>query len=130
MKKVLNEEFHRMQKLAGLINENLEQSSMLDADDLNELKNAIMSVYTDWLDTEDDQANESGDVWDTEKHRWVDLETFILSMLYRAIHPDFYEKLTQKIGGEDLVEYIEENHIDWIEDVENSIRQDIPGYFD
>lgn len=129
MKKQLNEEFRRMLKLAGLINENLEQSGMLDADDLNELKNAVMSVYTDWLDT-DDHADESGDVWDTEKHRWVDLETFILSMFYRAIHPDFYEKLTQKIGGEDLAEYIEENHVDWIKDVENSIRQDIPEYFD
>jgi hypothetical protein len=144
-------EFKRMQKLAGIITESQvnkktikskrflkeNDENLLSQNDLNELEEAILDVYQDWLDL-DDHADEGGYVWDTEYHGWVNLYDFVISMIYRGVNPSFLAKLESKIqnvknddGSQmDLTDYIETYHDDWIQNVEKAIREDIPAYFE
>jgi len=127
----MNNEFRRIQKLAGVkVNEIRinKPGERLNREDLDILKDSILSVYTDWLDL-DDHAD--GDmVWDTEYHRWRYLDDFILSMLYRGINPTYLKKLKNKLGEKDLDDYIEKYHQDWLDEVAKAIREDIPSYFE
>jgi hypothetical protein len=124
----MKNEFKRIQKLAG-INEIkvIRPGKKLNTKDLDVLKHSILDVYTDWLDLSDHA--DDGRVWDTEYDRWRDLDDFIISMLHRGIHPTYLTQLKDKLEGENLGDYIEIYHQDWIEKVAKAIRKDIPSYF-
>ena len=107
----------------------------LTQEDLDELENAILDVYQDWLGTND--RSDDGYVYDTEYHRWVSLEDFITSIIYRGVNPNFFTELSDKISkfkNKDktpmsLIDYIETYHWDWVENLATKIRKEIPYYF-
>jgi hypothetical protein len=101
--------------------------SILSKSDLQQISNVIMDIYSNWMDFED-EANEKGEVWDTEDDEWVSLEDIIIkSIIYSEL--DFDNKLDKYPGGIDLHDYIEKYHPEFIKKIANQIKKDNPSYF-
>ena len=144
MKRQLSEQFKRMQKLAG-INEN--QESHLTPEDLQAIKDWIMYVYEDWADFENDESRDGDEIWQTESHDWYASDEYAGSVLGLAEPWDdetpeakkyltVYEKL-ESLGREgtieydgDIVDYIEQNHPEFFKEVGQLIKNENPSYFE
>jgi hypothetical protein len=58
-------------------------SSALTDDEVTQIVDQVLESSEGWLDTEYDEMNEDGQVWDTEEHEWQDVEQFASNMLMR-----------------------------------------------
>jgi hypothetical protein len=132
LKQIIKEEIQRILK------ENPQPPIPLSPEELNFIYNDVLEAYGAWLDLENDEANEKGEVWDTEEHTWIPLKTFILSMIGRNQDPESIDKITSIINKleydkdnpqDNLQDYIKQYYPDLIQKLINKIKSDNPYYF-
>lgn len=107
--------------------EHIEDKEALNQEDLDWLHNAVLEAAPSWLDTENDEISDDGEVWDTEIHDWVSTKDFAESMIFRLGYsvddPKYYE-IVQKLPeayNENMVDYLNRNYPEVIEKLAGEI---------
>lgn len=132
LRQIIREEIRKTLK------ENTQPPIPLNQEELNIIYNNVLEAYGAWLDLENDQANDKGEVWDTEEHRWVPLPIFVKWMIGRNQDPGSWDKIYPILNK---VEYNEDNPQDSLQDyiakyypnliqkLVHKIKSDNPYYF-